>query len=143
MRPTSPRRALRALPLVLTAVLLPGCESSSEPEIDEPFVGNWSVSTFVIGGVEQTAPGRSFNLSIGLFRDGSYQFIVGGDDSGLLCGGPPSCNEQGDYSFTASRITLDPGTPDAFPFQYVVSGNTLTVSGSIEGVSFGGSLDRR
>lgn len=141
---TATRRSFTPILLAVAALVVgPGCESSTDPEIDEVFVGDWISTSFTLGGVEQMVPGASFYISMGLYDDMSYQFIVGGDDSGLLCDGPPSCQEQGDYEYTASRITMDPGTADAFSMQYSVSGNVMTLSGSLDGTSFSGSLERR
>jgi hypothetical protein len=111
--------------------------------IAEPFLGNWSVESFVIDGVEQVLPGGGFNLSIGLFDDASYQLIVSGDPTGFFCGGPPGCNASGDYDYTGSTLIFDPGTPDEFRVQYAVVGNEMTLTGSVEGTPFTGVLRRR
>ena len=62
--------------------------------------------------------------------------------SGLFCAGEAFCNEDGDYSFTNSVLTLDPGTPDSMNLQYSVSGGTLNVSGTVSGVPFTAGLER-
>ena len=130
-------------PFLLLWVVAPGCDSSTEPVIDEPFLGNWSIESFVFDGEEQLVPGNNFNLSIGLFDDGSYQLIVSGDPTGFFCGGLPGCNASGDYDYTGSTLIFDPGTADEVRVQYAVVGNDLTLTGTVDGVPFTGILSRR
>jgi hypothetical protein len=144
-----PRSALswrRALaPLLLFWVVTPGCDSSTDPDIDEAFIGDWSAESFVIDGVEMIVPGPGavFNFSVGLYDDASYQLIVSGDPTGFFCGGPPGCNASGDYDYTGSTLIFDPGTADEVRVQYAVVGNEMTVSGSAEGTPFTGVLRKR
>ena len=141
-RPTRP--CMRALaPALLLWLLALGCESSTDPVVDEPFIGNWTVESFVFDGVEQVLPAGGFNLSIGLFDDGSYQLIVSGDDTGFFCGGLAGCNASGDYDYTGSTLIFDPGTADEVRVGYVVVGDEMTLSGTAEGAPFTGVLRRR
>jgi hypothetical protein len=43
------------------------------------------------------------------------------------------CTETGNYTSTASSITIDSGTADATTFSYTLNGNTMTWTGSIDG----------
>jgi hypothetical protein len=138
----SPRRRTVGIFLSLLVFALACGGDSTEPNIDQAFVGNWVSTSFIVDGVELMAPGSAFYVSFGFFSDGSYQSIVGGDDDLFLCDAVPSCVDDGDFSFTGSVITLDPGTVDAFDLQYSVSGDTLTVSGNIDGVPFSAVFER-
>jgi hypothetical protein len=135
----------RVLPL-LTLVGLVACGgdgTGSEPDITAAFIGDWHLTSFVIDGNQMPMDGPTpVHIAIGLYADGSYQLIVSGDVTGLLCGGVPSCHEQGDYSYSGNVITLDPGTPDAIAFQYAMSGGVMTISGQMEGHSFSGTFER-
>lgn len=138
----SPRRTSIGLGLVLALAIACGGDSSTQPDIDEAFIGNWDATSFVVDGVELITPQVTFNMSLGLFSDGSYQLIVGGDETGLFCDGTASCNIPGDYSFTGSVLTFDPGTVDELSFSYSVSGDILTVSGTVEGFPFSATFER-
>ena len=37
-------------PFLLLWVVAPGCDSSTEPVIDEPFLGNWNIESFIFDG---------------------------------------------------------------------------------------------
>lgn len=136
------RRSTLLFGLLLVGAVACGGDSSTEPSIDEEFIGNWISTSFTVDGQELMTEGSSFYISLGLFSDGSYQLIVGGDESGVFCDGEPSCTTMGDYTFSGSTLTVDPGTPDAVVLQYAVSGDTLTVSGSIDGTPFSAELER-
>ena len=100
------------------------------------------MESFVVDGAEQVLPGGGFNLSIGLFEDGSYQIIVSGDPTGFFCDGAPGCNASGDYGHTGSTLVFDPGTADELRIQYAVVGDQLTLTGTAEGVPLTGVLRR-
>ena len=128
------------LPMLLFAL---ACGSDpADPDIDEAFVGNWFATSFVIDGEELVTPAGGLSVSFGFFSDGSYQFIVGGDENFYFCNVTPSCVDDGDFSFTGSVITLDPGTVDELGLQYSVSADTLTVSGNLDGVPFSAVFER-
>lgn len=135
----------RAWTVVLfAAIAAAGCsEEGTEPDINEAFIGDWFVSSFVVDGVDLvTEPGSNLSVSFGFYSDGSYQLIVGGDISGLLCDSGQSCQEQGDFSFSGNVITIDPGTADALNLQYSVAGDVLTLSGTLDGTAFTATFAR-
>lgn len=120
-------------------VVVAACGSDPEGpdiDIDEAFVGNWNSTSFMVDGVDLMGAGSSFFVSFGFFSDGSYQLIVGGDDNFVICDIASSCNEDGDFSFTGTVLTIDPGTVDQLALQYSVSGDTLTLSGNLDGTPF-------
>ncbi|MEJ2541169.1 MAG: hypothetical protein P8188_14570 [Gemmatimonadota bacterium] len=121
VRPARPWTPALFPVVLLLAVLTLGCDSSTDPVIDEVFIGDWSVESFVIDGVEQVVAGGGFNLAIGL----------------------PGCNASGDYDYTGSTLIFDPGTADEVRVQYSVAGNEMTVTGSADGTPFTGLLRKR
>lgn len=130
--------------VLFAAIAGSGCNGEgTEPDINEAFVGDWFVSSFVVDGVDLVSePGSNLSVSFGFYSDGSYQLIVGGDTSGLLCDLALSCQEQGDFSFSGNAITLDPGTADALTLQYSVVGDVLTLSGTLDGTAFTATFAR-
>jgi hypothetical protein len=143
VRPTGSWKPVLFPVLLFLGVSTLGCDSSTDPVIDEVFIGDWSVESFVIDGVEQVVAGGGFNLAMGLYDDASYQLIVSGDPTGFFCGGPPGCNASGDYDYTGSTLIFDPGTADEVRVQYSVVGNEMTVMGSADGTPFTGLLRKR
>ncbi len=133
-------RGVRAV--LLLSLFASACEDPADPEITAAFIGNWIATSFIVDGTELMGQASEFSASFGFFSDGSYQMLVGGDTGGLLCPSAPSCAEDGDFSHTGSSITLDPGTPDQMSFQWSVSGNELTVSGTLEGSPFTAVFER-
>lgn len=133
------RAAQFILPVVIAAF---GCSDPVDTDIQEAFLGDWISTSFVVDGLELMTPPSDFYLSWGFYSDGSYQLIAGVDDIGFICDLGTSCRDDGDFTFTGNVITLDPGTADEFGFQYSVSGNTLTVSGSVDGTPFSATFER-
>lgn len=134
-------RAVRiALPLFVFAL---ACgDDPADVNIDEAFIGNWNSTNFVVDGEELITATSSFFVSFGFFSDGSYQVLTSGDENLFLCDVTPSCVNDGDFAFTGSVITLDPGTVDEFALQYSVTVNTLSVSGNFDGVPFSATFVR-
>lgn len=127
---------------LIVAVASACSESATEPDIDEAFIGSWITTSVIVDGEELVSPESPFYVNVGLWDDASYSLIVRGDESGLFCDGSASCNEDGDYSYSGSTITFDPGTEDALSVQYSVDGDVLSLSGSIDGTTFSALLER-
>ena len=139
--PSGWARARRLLPLMM--LFAAACNGdSTDPNIDEAFIGNWVATSFIVDGVEWIDVGSAFNISFGFYSDGSYQLIVGGDELGVFCETQTACNDDGDFSFSGNVITLDPGTVFELDLQYSVSGDTLTVSGNLDGQAFSAVFQR-
>lgn len=124
--------AALALTLSVTPLLI-GCGD------DDPtggggasaFVGSWNATTFVVDGTDIVAGGTTISFS---FTENTYTFAVTGDTNSVLCdSGVTSCGEGGDLGSTATSIIFDPGSSDEVTFTFNVSGDVLTVSGTIEG----------
>ncbi|HSH76200.1 MAG TPA: hypothetical protein VLA09_10995 [Longimicrobiales bacterium] len=144
MTKSQPSRMARSAHIVLASLLfLSGCDGdSTDPNVEEAFIGNWIATSFVVDGVELIDIGSAFNVSFGFFADGSYQLIVGGDEGFLFCDAVPSCVDDGDFTFSGNVITLDPGTVFELSLQYSVTGDTLAVSGNLNGSQFTAVFER-
>ena len=95
-----------------------------------PIVGTWSATSLVANGEDLVAGGMTLNAT---FDDsGVYVFHIVGDLLGL-CGGESECNVTGNWTGTESTITINPGE-DPTTISYVTTGETLTLTGSLEGV---------
>jgi hypothetical protein len=115
--------------LALLVTLVACGEDGTDIQLDEDFVGNWGLTSFVLDGVELVTPESDFYVSLGLFEDSSYQLIVGGDVTHVICLDTTSCVESGDFSYTGTIFTLDPGEASQILLEYSVSGDVLTLSG--------------
>jgi hypothetical protein len=114
-------------------------EEGLGPEAD-PLIGNWDATTFVVDGSDLIADGAAIFFSF--FDDGGYFFSVNNETSGLLCEGVASCTDEGDFDVVGGTIVFDPGTVDEVSLSFTISGNTLTVSGSIVGFSLSATFVR-
>lgn len=127
---------------VMALAMACGTVDPEELDIDAPFIGSWDATSFIVAGEELVTAGGLFFVNFGFFSDGSYGFSVVGDGDGVLCDIPPACNDDGDFSYTSTVIVLDPGTTDELELSYTVSGNTLGVSGILNGTAFAGTFER-
>jgi hypothetical protein len=130
-------RALRAVRLAVlgSAIgLLPlvsACSSddSNGPAAD-PIVGTWHATSFDVGGEDVIAAGMVMTLTVN--SDGTYSLFFNNDLIGS-CNGTSSCTQTGDYSKTSSQLTFDAGTADETTLNYAISGNSMTLTGTIDG----------
>ena len=139
--------AALALVLCVTPLLL-GCPGD-DPENGgnggtgpnaSAFVGSWSATTFVADGTDIVAAGTSITFD---FTETTYSFSVTGDTSEFFCDtGVTSCGDGGDISSAATTITFDPGTEDEVTLTYNVTGDVLTISGTIDGETLTATLQR-
>lgn len=127
--------AVLALTLSATPVLL-GCGSDDEgnggtgPNVSA-FVGSWSALTFEVDGTDIVAGGTTITFT---FTETTYSFAVTNDTNSVLCDpGVTSCGDSGDLGSTSSSIIFDPGTVDEVTFSFNITGDILTVSGTVEG----------
>ncbi|MEZ4413883.1 MAG: hypothetical protein R2910_12920 [Gemmatimonadales bacterium] len=129
---------LTRLRLLHLAVLLPvaiaSC-SSDDANGPTPAPGaalhtSWNVTAFATAADDFIAQGMV--LVITYKSDGTYTLTVTNDLVGI-CNPGPNCVEGGDYTATATAVTLDPGTVDEVVFDYTIAGTTLTMNGDIGG----------
>jgi len=125
-------RTVRRSTLLILAALIPvtfACSDGFEPPAG--LVGTWSATSLVVGGVDYRAEGMTLSFT---FTDGGeYSYTVTGDQLDFC--DAAACSDGGDFTTTASEITFDPGTVDAETFSWTIAGDTLTVSGTVDGAA--------
>ncbi len=122
-----------------SAAIVGGCGGEDELVAPPPaLVDTWDATALVIGGIDVYAQGMRFVIT--LTAENEYFSTVNGDVAGF-CDVGTDCNDDGDYSATATSVTLDPGTPDAVTLSYVISGSTLALSGTVDGETFAATLE--
>jgi hypothetical protein len=128
-RPTLPLSLLCAAAIL--PALLSGCSSDdpNAPAAGSALVGSWDVTSFATATEDFIAQGMT--LAIMFSSNGTYTLTFTNDLIGS-CNPGPNCTDSGAYTATASTLTFDPGTTDESVFNYVVAGNTVTLTGSIE-----------
>lgn len=131
------------LSVLLTAV---SCGDDDSPTAPPPppnssILGSWSATSVVVDGVDQVPNG----LQLDLFFEAEphYDIFATNDNLGVICeGGATTCQASGEFSLTANQITFDPGEPDELTLSYTVSGDQLTLNGTIDGSSIVGTFSR-
>jgi len=125
-----PRRAFLLAPLCALALtpIVSGCSDDTGPS--SPLFATWNATSFTALGDDFIADGMT--LRVTLSATGTYTLVVTGDLVGS-CDPGPNCTETGNYTYTATNITIDPGLADEVTFAYTIQGTTLTFTGSIGG----------
>lgn len=125
-------------------ILAIGCSDDDEngmgPEAD-PIIGTWVSTSLVADGQDLSAVGIVLTLTFE--ENGDYSLTVAGDATGVFCETGTTCSESGTFTYTSSRFTFDPGTVDETDLDYSISGDTLTVTGDIEGTNVTFVFDRQ
>ena len=128
-------RAARYLAALL-AVAAAACSSDDSngpsPAPGAALHASWNVTSFATGTDDFIAQGMV--LVIAFKSDSTYSLTVTNDLVGI-CSPGPDCMEGGDYTATATTLTLDPGTIDEVVFGYSIAGTTLTMNGDIGGTA--------
>lgn len=130
-------RRLVPLGLLCSAALLSAVVSGCSDDSNAPtsgsgsaLVASWNVTSFATPTEDFITQGMTLVLT---FRsNGTYAIAVTGDLVGICTPGP-DCVDGGDYTATATTLTLDPGTVDATVFNYAITGTTITLNGDIGG----------
>jgi hypothetical protein len=91
---------------------------------------SWNATSFQALGTDFIADGMTLVITFNVA--GTYTLDITNDLIGA-CDPDPDCTTGGDFTGSASQITLDPGSPDEVTFNYSIVGTTLTLTGSIEG----------
>jgi hypothetical protein len=122
-----------AFTLVAALAFATGCgdEDGTGPDGD-PIVASWQVSSFSDGTTDFIAAGMTLNIT--LSSNDTYTFMATNDQVGVCSDlGTTTCTTTGTYSHTSSQIIIDPDDPEgAATFNYSISGNTMTWTGSID-----------
>jgi hypothetical protein len=128
-------RILLIAGLCTTAALTPGitaCGSDGNggttPNI--ALYAAWNVTSFVGLGTDFIADGMTMVVTID--AAGTYTAAVTNDLIGT-CSPGPDCVTGGDFTATATRITLDPGSQNEVTFNYSIAGTAMTWTGNIDG----------
>lgn len=118
--------------LLAATVSISACSDSKEvtgPGQDT-IEGTWQATSFVALGTDAIADGMTFKATFN--GNGGYTFVVTNDKIGVCGdGGGPNCTNTGDYTSTASQITIDAGSEDETTFNFAIVANKLTFTGSI------------
>ena len=112
-----------------------GCgsdEDNTGPGGNSPVVGTWNATSFISQGNDLIAQGMSLTFTFA--ASGAYTFTVTNDQGGL-CDGPANCTDGGPYTATGTQITLDPATVDEAILNYTITGNTMSVTATIDGMA--------
>jgi hypothetical protein len=126
------RRAVSgALVLLLPALVSCSSDDDDPAGPGDPILGTWNATSFQAGTDDFIAQGM--DLSIALSADDTYTLTVANDLIGA-CEPDLSCSQTGSYAATSTQLTIDPGTADAVSFSYAIQGNTMTLTGSIDGI---------
>jgi len=120
--------------MLAIATLLPlavGCsdKDSTGPDTNA-LVGTWNVTSFEAFGIDVIQFGMTMKFTFTAAE--TYSLVITGDAIGG-CETSSDCTENGTYSATTTRITMDAGTPDEVTFNYSIQGTRLTFTGDIEG----------
>lgn len=133
-------RRLAPLSLLCAIALLPGlltgCSDDDSngpaPAPGAALVASWNVTSYAIPAEDFIPQGMS--LVITFNSNGTYGLVVTNDLIGI-CDPGPNCVDGGDYTATATIVTLDPGTADETTLNYVITGNSLTMNGDVGGLT--------
>ncbi len=120
--------------MLLTSLVVVACgdDDSSGPDGGGPaddLIGTWEATSIQTPVSDLIALGLTFEVTL---SDDSYTYVVTGDGLGAFCEEELSCTVTGDYTATATTVTLDPGTVDALTLNWTLSGSTLTLTGTID-----------
>jgi len=136
--------AVLALTLSVTPLLL-GCGSDEEgnggtgPNVSA-FVGSWSATVFVVDGTDVVAGGTAITFT---FTETTYSSSVTGDTTGFFCDpGVTSCGDSGDLDSTSGSLIFDPGTGDEVSLTFNITGDVLTVSGTVDGTTISATFQK-
>lgn len=126
-------RGLRAIALI--ALLLPivacGDKDPTGPGAD-PILGTWQATSFIGEGNDVIAAGMTLRATFA--ANNTYTFVVTNDMVGVCSeDGGNNCTDSGPVSHTAAAVIIDAGTADATTFNYTITGNTMSWTGSIDG----------
>lgn len=127
--------------IALVAIGLVACSKGSsgptEP-VPSALLGSWRVVTLNAQGENLAEQGM--NLSFHFSEQWEYSFLVTGDLLGL-CDQGPSCSDWGEFRLSATHITFDPGEATQ-TFAYAIVGDTMTLTGMLNGAQVELTLER-
>jgi hypothetical protein len=128
-------RALLIAGFSLAAVLpltVPACDSNGGGGPSNALFASWNATSFMAQGTDYIAGGMVLVMTFQ--SGGTYVLDVTNDLIGA-CDPGPDCSNTGTFTRSGNQLTLDPGSADEVTFVYAISGKTLTLTGSIGGIS--------
>jgi hypothetical protein len=142
VHPLSARRVGHLLRTILlfsaAALLISACgDDSTEPDDDVTIVGMWNVTSFQAAGTpDPIAQGMEMTLTLtGTTTAGTWGIGVENDLIEICDEGETTCNDGGNYTATATQLTLNPGDPEGETvFTFDIDGTELTLVGTIDGI---------
>ena len=123
---------------VLTLVLglgIAGCSSDDGGTTPgtNPVVGTWNATSLSIqGGPDLIAQGMGYSIVFN--SDDTFVSTTTNDMAGF-CDMVSNCLDSGDYTASDTQIILDAGTSDAFTVNYSISGTTMTLTFTLNGMA--------
>ena len=132
---------VRAIPALVVWAAVASCSDDNGGALTagpETIQGSWIATSFVVGGVDAIALGMG--MSMFFEADGEYSFLVSNDMLDM-CDIGTTCEDVGTYTATSSTITFDPGE-DPVVFTYSITGNVMSLSGSMEGAPVTATFER-
>src|SRR5262245_56944698 len=136
-------RMTRRYKRLATAMVLPLALACSDSESTGPktnaLVGTWQVTSLEAMGIDMIQLGMSMKFT---FTAANTYTLVINDDTFGLCDTGSSCTESGRYVFTATKVTMDPGTEDEVTFDYTIQGAKVTFTTVVDGTRLTMILER-
>ena len=139
----SSRRILPALVLSLAVGWgVTGCATDENGDsAGSAIIGNWNATTFVVGGVDAIAAGMGLIFTFD--NAGDYTFNITNDQVGLCEGNVgDNCSDAGAFDASGTQIVLDPEDEEPTVLNYSVSGETMTITATIDGQGLTATFDR-
>jgi hypothetical protein len=125
------RRIAAALAIASIAPIVVGCGDENIVDSSLELVGSWNATVLMVDGVDLIAGGMT--LSFTFNANGEYSYSVTGDLM-EFCDTVTACTDGGDFTATSTQFTLDPNTLDEVVLNYSVTGNTMTVAATVDGL---------
>lgn len=125
------RQIAVALVIASIAPMVSGCGDDNIVDSNLALLGSWNATVLLVDGVDLIDDGMT--LSFTFNANGEYSYSVTGD---LLefCEAAAACTDGGDFTATSTQFTLDPDSFDSVVLAYSVTGGTLSVFGTVDGL---------
>jgi hypothetical protein len=149
------RPAFLAMALMLLLLGPAGCgdddDNPAGPAADGTEVaGIWLASAFSVDGTDGIAAGMGVAMTFTItsstalrHAEGTYDIQVTNDQLGLCEGAVgDDCNPHGELEVEDGMLIFDPTEEDPTTFDYSVTGNTMTLSGDIDGIVLSATLTK-
>lgn len=125
-------RHIPAALALIAAMALAACGDDDPSGPEATIIGEWDITGFVALGTDFIALGMDMDAT--LTEAGTFSIGVTNDQA-EICEGEigDSCSIDGDFTYTATTITINPGEEGEGTFDYTVSTSSMTWTGDIDG----------